>query len=584
MTQTSKVGRPNIYLALGVVQTTKKLEIFMTTKFLEKPFIKSSIEIIQGLFFIGLLFLALAVQATIVFFQDLPEIIAELFSIIRQEITTTYLFLKAEIPYLSRAVLVFSAFLLGFGWRGIIFTLKNIPRLINWLVVCCLIVLGLMLLITPLKGGFFLILAGLLISPYMSDFLNQMNLNYRLSTKMIVVLFGLVMVIVSLMYYETSEKKLLVGVLLYNTWIDTNNDEDLSQLRAYFDKEAFKEKKRAYLSMRNKIMAYLKYEYDNGHYKTVIDDGTPYVKFEPQIKQWVSDSKEKWKLEQLEIAVKSVPELMKADKYAEVYHKFAVSLANVPEIQESLTTAKKKLDQEVEKLQKLYVNGEYQKVIKTGSPDMQFDCRINSLVLDSYKVRVLQEIQGLMNNQKYQEAIDLIKRSEYAERYEFQKMIQKAEFEIKKIQERKILARLKKLPPENIEANILEYKGLLQLFPQSRKYQKKLKYYEKRLDEVRRQPPILITQEQYGDEWPFLVAKGVLECMPPGIITFKAHNKTYAVNGLANSRGYKDIDEIWKDDPKQLGMEDSTNIINKVDLGAIISKGLELCTPLPQNK
>lgn len=557
----------------------------MTTKFLEKPFIKSSIEIIQGLFFIGLLFLALAVQATIVFFQDLPEIIAELFFIIRQEIITTYRFLKAELPYMSRAVLVFSAFLLGYSWRGTVFTIKNIPRMINWLVVCCLIVLGLLLLITPLKGGFFLILAGLLISPYMNDFLkNQMDMNYQLSTKMIVVLLGIVMVIVSLIYYETSEKKLLAGVLLYNTWIDTNNDEDLSQLRAYFEKEAFKDKKRAYLSMRNKIMAYLKYEYDNGHYKTVIDDGTPYVNFEPQIKQLVSDSKTKWKLEQLQIAVKSVPELMKADKYAEVYHKFAVSLANVPEIQESLNTAKKKLDQKVEKLQKLYVNGKYQEVIKIGEPDRQFDCRINSLVLDSYKVRVLQEIQKLMKAKKYQDAIDLIKRSEYVERYEFQKLIQKAELEIKKIQGRKILARLNRLrkrPHKHIEAIILEYKSLVQLFPDKIKYQKKLKYYEKQLDEVRRQPPILITRKEYGEEWPFLVSKGVLECMPPGILTFKANNKTYAVNNLASSRGYTDIEEIWKDDPRKPRMENSANI-TKIDLGAIISKGLELCTPLPQ--
>ncbi len=557
----------------------------MTTKFLEKPFIKSSIETIQGIFFIGLLFLALAIQAIFVFLHDLPHIIKEVFSRIGKEITITYQFLKTEIPYMSRAVLVFSALILGFAWKGILFTIKKIPRLINWLVVACIIVIGLMLLITPLKGGFFLILAGLLISPFMSDFIKtKLELNYQVSTKIIVVLLGIIMVIISLIYYETSDHKLLVGVLLYNTWIDTNKDEDLEQLRAFFTQNELKQKKRAYLAMRDKIMAYLQYEYDNGHYKTVIDDGTPYIKFEPQIKQLVSDSKTKWKLEQLQIAVKSVPEMMKAKRYAEVYHKFAASLANVPEIQESLAIAKKNLEEEVENLQKLYVNGKYQEVIKTGSPNMQFDCRINSLVLDSYKVRVLQEIQKLMKAKKYQEAIDLIKRSEYAERYEFQKLIQKAEFQIKKMEEQKILARLRRLPPDNIEANIIEYKGLLQLFPQNRKYQKKLKYYKKRLDEVRRQPPILITEEQYGEEWPFIVSKGVLECMPPGIITFKARNQTYAVNGLASSRGYKDIDEIWKDDPRQLGMENSANVINKIDLGAIISKGLELCTPLPQNK
>jgi hypothetical protein len=345
-------------------------------------------------------------------------------------------------------------------------------------------------------------------------------------------------------------------------------------LRAYFNKEAFNDKKRSYLTMRHKIMSYLKYEYDKGHYQTVINDGTPYIKFESQIKQWVSESKEKWKLEQLDIAVKSVPELMKAKRYAEVHHKFSATLAHVPEIQDSLNTAKKKLDQKIEQLQKLYVNGRYKQVIKTGSPDMQFDCRIKSLVDDSYKVRVLQEIHRLMKRKKYNQVISLINESEYVELYEFQKIIQKAELGLKKIEERRILAKLKRLPPEYIEENIRGYKNLLELFPKNRKSQKRLKYYEKRLDESRRRPPILITQEQYGEEWPFTVSKGILECILPAIITFKANNQVYAVNNLAKSRGYKDLDEIWKDDPNKQGME-----INKVDIGAIISKGLELCAP-----
>ncbi len=543
--------------------------------------IKNSIQTILGLLIIGLLFLGFAVQATIVFFKNLPKSIADLISSIGKEITSHYHYLKAELPYISRAVLVFSALILGYSWRGTFLTIKNIPRLINWLVVCCLIVIGLMLLITPFKGGFFLILAGLLISPFMGDFLkDKMDLNYRLPTKMIVILLGIVMVIVSLNYYETRKTQRLAGILIYNIWIDTNNEEDLEQLRAYFNKEAFNDKKRAYLSIRHKIMSYLKYEYDKGHYQTVINDGTPYIKFESQIKQWVSESKDKWKIEQLDIAVKSVPELMKADKYAEVYHKFAATLAHVPEIQDSLNTAKKKLEQKIEKLQKLYVNGKYKQVIKIGSADMQFDCRINSLVEDSYKVGVLQEIQRFMKKKKYQKVIDLINRSEYAERYEFKKIIQKAELGLKKIEERRILAKLKRLPPEYLEENIRGYKNLLELFPKNKKYHNRLKYYEKRRDDARRHPPLLITQKQYGEEWPFIVAKGVLECMSPGILTFKVRDKVYAINGLASSRGYKDKEEIWKEDPNKQGME-----INKVDLSAIISKGLELCsTPLPKNK
>jgi hypothetical protein len=187
-----------------------------------------------------------------------------------------------------------------------------------------------------------------------------------------------------------------------------------------------------------------------------------------------------------------------------------------------------------------------------------------------------------MKNKKYQDTIDFIKRSEYVERDEFQKLIKKAEFKLNKRLERKILARLQKLSPEHIEANMVEYKRLVQLFPKNRRYKKKIIYYEKRLYDIRRQPPLLITQRQYGEKWPFLVAKGKLECIPPGIIIFKANNKKYAINGLASSRGYKDLNEIWKDAPSN--QENSTNRINKMDLGVIISKGLELCTPLPQNK
>ena len=58
-----------------------------------------------------------------------------------------------------------------------------------------------------------------------------------------------------------------------------------------------------------------------------------------------------------------------------------------------------------------------------------------------------------------------------------------------------------------------------------------------------------------------------------GAVTFTAKGKTYAVNGIARghakSRGWHDVDQIWKKDPEIPGA--------RVNIGPLISRGLALC-------
>jgi len=71
-------------------------------------------------------------------------------------------------------------------------------------------------------------------------------------------------------------------------------------------------------------------------------------------------------------------------------------------------------------------------------------------------------------------------------------------------------------------------------------------------------------------EWPLTVPSGILRCLDDGgSVVFENGEKTYAVNGTATSRGYDDINPIWKAHPN--------NIIPKVNIGPLINAGLELC-------
>lgn len=83
------------------------------------------------------------------------------------------------------------------------------------------------------------------------------------------------------------------------------------------------------------------------------------------------------------------------------------------------------------------------------------------------------------------------------------------------------------------------------------------------------EPNGTITREMLGDEWPFTVEAGVVACDGGGV-TFTAEGVTYAVNGTAKDGDMgADIMAIWADNPSVPGL--------KKDIGAVITRGLELC-------
>lgn len=92
----------------------------------------------------------------------------------------------------------------------------------------------------------------------------------------------------------------------------------------------------------------------------------------------------------------------------------------------------------------------------------------------------------------------------------------------------------------------------------------------------------VISESQYGKNWPFTVKSGTLECLNGNIVVFHANGQTYAINGsadgVAGSRGYKDLREIWRNNPeydKYFSKNDPDH--PKINIGPIIKEGLQLC-------
>jgi flagellum-specific peptidoglycan hydrolase FlgJ len=188
----------------------------------------------------------------------------------------------------------------------------------------------------------------------------------------------------------------------------------------------------------------------------------------------------------------------------------------------------------------------------------------------------------LIKAHKFDEAIEFIQQIQYATDPKALNMIERAKYRRKKAQESNILANLQRWPSTEIETHIKAYTNLIKLFPDNKEYQRKLSHYKKKRIELRRQPALFMIQEDYGEKWPFTLPNGELECYHPGIVTFKANGITYAVNGLAKSRGYAKIDDILKIDPNiipnQNGLQQDMGIV-KMDIRNIIKRGLELCKP-----
>ena len=454
-------------------------------------------------------------------------------------------------------------------------------RVLNWIFVIGLILFGLVLSVTFLKTGLIFVFVGILISPHTQDFLQKhLHINFPPSNKLITVLLGCVMAIVSL-NYEDDEQLHLVKLFVQNAWLDSNNEEQVEKFRIYLEKEEFEARKTAYLAKRHEYITELQFLYKKGYYQSVITQGAPHVEFDSQVRQWVEEAKKILKQEQIKTALTEVPQLMKANKFMEAYQ--MVASLDEPQLERHKINAKKEVDKTVNQLRSSYEKGHYKEVLTKGTPYMEFDCRIKRLVHNAKKAQAKrQELRGikkavkkvsqLMKARQYEPALNYAKKSPYSKSSELQELIKRAEFKLKKEQEKKILAILRNIPATQVEANLREYNKLVKLFPDKEKYKRKLEYYKQKLAELRKQPPLLLSQEDYGDKWPFTVPSGELECIPPGIITFKANNKTYAVNRLANSRGYRKIDEIWK-------TQSATGKSQSIDIGQLINKGLGLCTP-----
>lgn len=76
-----------------------------------------------------------------------------------------------------------------------------------------------------------------------------------------------------------------------------------------------------------------------------------------------------------------------------------------------------------------------------------------------------------------------------------------------------------------------------------------------------------VSAADFGENWPLTVEEGILRCEPPGAVVFSTGGKDYAVNGMAATQGYDDIDPIWADG----------EVTPKENIGPLINAGLALC-------
>lgn len=80
----------------------------------------------------------------------------------------------------------------------------------------------------------------------------------------------------------------------------------------------------------------------------------------------------------------------------------------------------------------------------------------------------------------------------------------------------------------------------------------------------------LITEEDFGDSWPFTVAAGMLRCEDLEV-TFESGGRTYAVNGRAITAGYPEIEPVWK-------LQGTDNELPlRMNISSITRAGLSLC-------
>ncbi|XUO88416.1 DUF2511 domain-containing protein [Halomonas sp. KM072] len=84
---------------------------------------------------------------------------------------------------------------------------------------------------------------------------------------------------------------------------------------------------------------------------------------------------------------------------------------------------------------------------------------------------------------------------------------------------------------------------------------------------------VLVTREEYGDDWPFTVDSGRLDCRQGGAAVFTSGQWTYQLNGVASQKGYADLAPIWRDNPAIPGA--------KVSISDMISVARQQCAQDP---
>lgn len=82
-------------------------------------------------------------------------------------------------------------------------------------------------------------------------------------------------------------------------------------------------------------------------------------------------------------------------------------------------------------------------------------------------------------------------------------------------------------------------------------------------------PGVMITKEEYGDDWPFTSDEGRIECRRGGALVFVVRDFEYQLNGLAEQMGYTKINSIWRWHPDMPGV--------RVSLTPIIQRAKTLC-------
>lgn len=103
---------------------------------------------------------------------------------------------------------------------------------------------------------------------------------------------------------------------------------------------------------------------------------------------------------------------------------------------------------------------------------------------------------------------------------------------------------------------------------------------------------LLITASDFGDKWPFTVNEGYVLC-PDGVsVIFVSDDKKYALNGVADTRGFPSINTIWRYDPDMIKMqkeiaktehkslEEIQKIMGpppRISISPILNAGLTLC-------